>query len=219
MSLDPVLLAGFVARRTGGSSTSACGTGALSFLLLARDRRRDRRRCRAAAAAGGAGRARSRRQRLAGAPGDPDGDVARAGATLGPRGFDLVATNPPYRSLRDGNLAAPESGRSRITRSPSRSPSGSTVRPGRCVPGAGSRPSCRPRARGSCSRALRDRGLRPARLRQVHPHADRPPLAHDGRGDGGADRRCRARADAGAARPDGSFSPEVAGMLGEESAA
>ena len=99
MSLDPVLLEGFLPPPHGRFLDIGCGTGALSFLLLARD-----------PAAHGVGV--ELQPRLAGlaARGRDDngwqqrldiitGDVRALRDRLGAARFDLVATNPPYRTL------------------------------------------------------------------------------------------------------------------------
>ena len=85
MSLDPVLLEGFLPPPHGRFLDIGCGTGALSFLLLARDPAATGRRRRAAAAAGGAGGARPRRERLAAAPRDRRRRRARAWAIASAR--------------------------------------------------------------------------------------------------------------------------------------
>ena len=99
MSLDPVLLAGFVAPPFGRFLDIGCGAGPLSFLLLARDPEATRRRRRDSAAAGGAGGARARRQRLGRAPGDRRGRRARAGRTAG-RGRASIWSSPTRRTGR-----------------------------------------------------------------------------------------------------------------------
>ena len=100
MSLDPVLLAGFLAPPYGRFLDIGCGAGPLSFLLLARDpdaigrRRRDpaaARRPRAAAGATTTGGRRGWRSSKA--------TSASAGRKSTPAAFDLVVTNPPYRTV------------------------------------------------------------------------------------------------------------------------
>jgi tRNA1(Val) A37 N6-methylase TrmN6 len=101
-SLDPVLLAGFLAPPYGRFLDIGCGTGALSFLLLALDPgasgvavesqpRLARLAARGAAANGFGGRLEVR------------GEDARH-TPLPPAAFDLVATNPPFRPVGQGPL-------------------------------------------------------------------------------------------------------------------
>jgi tRNA1(Val) A37 N6-methylase TrmN6 len=109
-SLDPVLLAGFVQAPYGHFLDIGCGTGALSFLLLARD-----------PAATGLGV--EIQPRLAGlaarsvAANGFDARFAVAAADVRAPGllphsaFDLVASNPPFRPLGKG-LLPPETERS-----------------------------------------------------------------------------------------------------------
>ena len=113
-SLDPVLLARFLAPPFGRFLDIGCGTGALSFSLLAGDARAtgvgvelQPRLARLAAL----GRARNgvgerfelhRRRRARG------GDGGGAGA----ESFDLVATNPPFRQVERGQ-SSPDGERAR----------------------------------------------------------------------------------------------------------
>jgi len=102
-SLDPVLLAGFVAPPFGRFLDIGCASGALSFLLLAHDE-----------AATGVGVELQPRLAALAARGRLDngfsdrlqvvaGDV-RARGTVAAGTFDLVATNPPFRPLGTGVL-------------------------------------------------------------------------------------------------------------------
>jgi len=102
-SLDPVLLAGFIAPPFGSFFDIGCGTGALSFLLLARD-----------SAACGVGveiqprlAALAEQGRLENGFADRfrvvTADV-RVRDLIAARGFDLVATNPPFRPVGTGVL-------------------------------------------------------------------------------------------------------------------
>jgi tRNA1Val (adenine37-N6)-methyltransferase len=104
-SLDPVLLAGFVAPPFGRFMDIGCGAGALSFLLLARDPQ-----------ACGVGveiqaRLAGLAARGAHANGFPDRfEVRNADVRRGGMGgdFDLVVTNPPFRRLGSGVLPPDE---------------------------------------------------------------------------------------------------------------
>jgi tRNA1(Val) A37 N6-methylase TrmN6 len=102
-SLDPVLLAGFLAPPFGRFLDIGCGTGALAFLLLARDE----------AASGVGVEIQPRLAQLAeqgrAANGFGDrlrivrGDVREAGV-VDAQAFDLVAANPPFRPVGTGVL-------------------------------------------------------------------------------------------------------------------
>jgi tRNA1(Val) A37 N6-methylase TrmN6 len=106
-SLDPVLLAGFIAAPFGRFLDIGCGTGALSFLLLARD----------PAASGIGVEIQPRLAALAERGRVSNGFEARYQVTcadvraLALERFDLIATNPPYRALGKGVLS-PHSERS-----------------------------------------------------------------------------------------------------------
>jgi len=102
-SLDPVLLAGFIAPPFGDFLDIGCASGALSFLLLARDR-----------AAHGVGVEIQPRLAALAEQGAKEnrfsdrfqivmGDV-RAKGVVPARAFDWVATNPPFRQVGAGVL-------------------------------------------------------------------------------------------------------------------
>lgn len=106
-SLDPVLLAGFLRPPYGRFLDLGCGTGALAFLLLARD----------AQAAGVGVELQPRLARLVARGAASNGFAercevlegdARDPALLPPGSFDLVATNPPFRPLGAGHLPPDE---------------------------------------------------------------------------------------------------------------
>ena len=102
-SLDPILLAAFVAPPFGRFLDLGCATGALAFLLLAKD----------AAATGVGVEIQPRLSELAVRGRDANGfanrfevlktDV-RSPGLLPVRAFDLIATNPPFRPLGTGVL-------------------------------------------------------------------------------------------------------------------
>jgi tRNA1Val (adenine37-N6)-methyltransferase len=100
-SLDPVLLAGFVAPPFGHFLDIGCASGALSFLLLAKD----------SAARGGGVEIQPRLAALAGQGAEANGfadrfrvvtEDVRAQGAVAAQAFDLVATNPPFRPVGEG---------------------------------------------------------------------------------------------------------------------
>jgi tRNA1Val (adenine37-N6)-methyltransferase len=173
-SLDPILLASFVAAPFGRFLDIGCGTGAVSFVLLARD---------AAATGVGVelqgplaalateGRARN---------GWTDrldvraGDVRALARELGAARFDLVVTNPPFRPVAEGR-PSPHETRAlsnhevTLTLADWVDVAARAVRPGGRV--AAIFPADRALELGA---ALRAQDLAPSRLRFVHPRADRP---------------------------------------------
>jgi tRNA1Val (adenine37-N6)-methyltransferase len=117
MSLDPVLLEGFLPPPHGRFLDIGCGTGALSFLLLARD----------PAARGVGVELQPRLAALAVRGRDENGWRERLEIVVGDvrnvhnvpmtgdrvvdaAGFDLVATNPPYRTV-SGSRRPPDDAR------------------------------------------------------------------------------------------------------------
>ncbi len=196
MSLDPVLLAGFIAPPFGRFLDIGCGSGPLSFLLLARD-----------PAAAGVGVELQPRLAALAVRGRADngwdtrleiieGDVRALGDRLGDASFDLVATNPPYRTL-DSSPPSPNRERAlshheiALRLSEWVAIAARVVRPGGRV--AAVLPVQRARELGE---ALAANDLLPARTRNVHPHAGPARLALAGRSaaPSGSSRRRRAAA-------------------------
>jgi tRNA1Val (adenine37-N6)-methyltransferase len=216
MSLDPVLLAGFVTPPFGRFLDIGAGAGPLSFLLLARD----------AAAVGVAVELQPRLAALATRGRDEngwrerleilEGDVRRLDARLGASGYDLVVTNPPYRPLRDGNVSPhPERAVAHhevaLALAEWLDCAARAVRPGGRV--AAILPAART---DELLAALPARGLRPSRLRRVHPFADRPPsriLVEAVRGTQDPPREEPPLVVHAVGRR---YTPEILGMLGED---
>jgi tRNA1Val (adenine37-N6)-methyltransferase len=173
-SLDPVLLSAFVGPPFGRFLDIGCGTGALSFLLLARD----------AAATGVAVELQAPLVKLAeegrvrnglGARLDiRAGDVRTLVTGLGAGRFDLVATNPPFRPVA-GSRPSPDESRAlssheiALTLGDWADVAARLVRPGGRV--AAVFPAARALELGA---SLRARDLAPTRMRFVHPRADEP---------------------------------------------
>jgi tRNA1Val (adenine37-N6)-methyltransferase len=212
-SLDPVLLAGFLAPPYGRFLDVGAGTGALAFLLLARD-----------PAASGVGvevqprLAELCRRASADNAVEARFTVTRADArqaALPAAAFDLVATNPPFQPLGQGDLP-PDRERAVAHHEVLLALDDWLALAGRVL-----RPEGRLGAVYAAARApellagLLARGLAPTRLRPVHPRA------------GAAATRVLVEARRGPARPfvleppllvhdDAGYTAEVRGFLGEE---
>jgi tRNA1Val (adenine37-N6)-methyltransferase len=220
MSLDPVLLAGFVKPPYGRFLDIGCGTGPLSFLLLAAD----------PAATGVGVEIQRRLAALAARAADEngwgerleiiDGDVRALGARLGAASYDLVVTNPPYRTV-ESSPPSPNLERAlafneiALRLAEWVDVAAHAVRPGGRV--AAILPAERsPELR----RVLAGAGLRPFRTRLVHPRTGEPAsrvLVEARRG--GVDDGVLVFETLVVHEPDGSFTPEVRRMLGERARA
>lgn len=175
-SLDPVLLAAFVAPPFGRFVDIGCGTGAVAFLLAARDP--DARgvavelqpRLAALARMGLARNTFTERLEIR------EGDIRTTthDGTLPHGAFELVVSNPPFRSTADGP-PSPDQERAVAHHE-------LTLNLDALVACAAAllAPTGRLAAIHAASRldeilaALPRNGLTPTRLRMIHPYADRP---------------------------------------------
>ncbi len=174
MSLDPVLLEGFLPPPHGRFLDIGCGTGALSFLLLARDPAATgvgvelQPRLAALAARGRDGNGWQPRLEIA------VGDVRALSDRLGAATFDLVATNPPYRTPT-GNRRPPDDERALAHQEIALALPEWVAVAARAVRPGGRVAAIFPAERAAdLLAALLARDLVPCRLRSVHPHADQP---------------------------------------------
>jgi tRNA1Val (adenine37-N6)-methyltransferase len=227
MSLDPVLLEGFLAPPHGRFLDIGCGTGALSFLLLARD----------PAATGVGVELQPRLAALATRGRDDNGwqsrleivagdvrDLKQMGDRLGAATFDLVATNPPYRTTAS-NRRPPDEERALAHQEISLTLAEWIACAARAVRPGGRVAAIFPAERAAELLAtLQTRDLVPRRFRAVHPRAGEPA----GRVLVEAERGGRRRLVQGGPRPplviepplvlhadDARYTPEVLQMLEE----
>ena len=216
-SLDPVLLAAFVAPPFGRFVDIGCGTGALAFVLAVTDPRATgigveiQPRLASLASAGVTSNALADRLAIVNA----DVRYSVGQAPLGRGAFDLVVTNPPYRAVSAGP-ASPDPERAQanheltLTLNEWLDCAEALVAPrGRVAVVFAAE-----RMDALCA-GLKSRGLHPTRVRMVHPRLDRPAS------------RVLVEARAGARRPlsveaplelhdaGGGYSSEVRCMLGE----
>jgi tRNA1Val (adenine37-N6)-methyltransferase len=214
-SLDPIFLASFLAPPFGRFLDIGCGTGALSFLLLARD----------AAATGVAVELQPALAALAAAARARNGAEARLAVEvgdvraldLGAAGFDLVATNPPFHRVGQGP-PSPDASRALASHEVALRLDEWVAVAARAVRPGGRVAAIFPAERApELLSALDARGLAPARLRAVHAQADRPAsrvlveAVRDGHAPLAVEPPLVVHAEGGAG-----FSPELRQMLGEE---
>ena len=220
MSLDPVLLAGFVAPPYGRFLDIGCGTGPVSFLLLARDPAATgvgveiQPRLAALAVRGRDENGWERRLEII------EGDVRTLGERLGEGAFDLVVTNPPYRTLE---TSAPSPNRERAL---AHHEIALRLREwvaiaAQVVRRGGRVAAILPLERSpELIQALAANELRPVRTRSVHPHADEPAwrfLMEARRG--GAELPAVVEPPLIVHERGGGFTPELRQMLGEKAEA
>ncbi|HVZ73260.1 MAG TPA: methyltransferase [Polyangia bacterium] len=171
-SLDPIFLSAFVVPPFGRFLDVGCGTGALSFLLLARDPAATGVGVEiqpALAALADAGRARNDIEtRLT-----IVADDVRA-APLPPASFDLIATNPPFFRVADGNVS-PIAARALASHEVALALDEWVAVAARAVRSGGRVAAIFPAERADeLLVTFRAWGLSPARTRFVHPRVERP---------------------------------------------
>ncbi|MDB4980950.1 MAG: tRNA ((6))-methyltransferase TrmN6, partial [Myxococcales bacterium] len=108
-SLDPVLLAAFVAPPFGRFLDIGCGTGALSFLLLAHDATATGVAVEIQPSLASLADAARARNGVAARLEVKSGDVRALAAELGAARFDLVVTNPPFFRVAGKQVSPDES--------------------------------------------------------------------------------------------------------------
>ena len=174
MSLDPVLLEGFLPPPHGRFLDIGCGTGALSFLLLARD----------PAATGVGVELQPRLAALAVRGRDANGwqprleivagDVRARHRLIAAAAFDLVATNPPYRTLT-GSRRPPDDERALSHQEIALALDEWVACAARAVRPGGRVAAIFPAERASeLLAALHEHDLTPCRLRPIYPRAGEP---------------------------------------------
>ena len=173
-SLDPVLLARFLTAPFGRFLDIGCGTGALSFTLLADD----------AAAAGVGVELQPRLARLAERGRQHnglgarftlvEGDIRQRTPELAVQSFDLVVTNPPFRPVARG-VSSPDPERALANHEIALSLAEWLDCAARLVRPGGRLGVVYPAERlPELLGGLGSRDLAPVRLRSVHPFAGRP---------------------------------------------
>jgi tRNA1Val (adenine37-N6)-methyltransferase len=215
MSLDPVLLAGFLTPPFGRFLDIGCGTGPLSFLLLAGD----------PAATGVSVEIQPRLATLAVRGRDDngwetrleiiEGDVRALDQRLGEATFDLVVTNPPYRTL-DSSPPSPNRERALAHHEIALRLREWVAIAARVVRPGGRVAAILPLERSTeLMQTLAVNDLRPARIRNVHPHANEPASRVLVEARRGVDVALVVASPLIVHEPGGGFTPEVRGMLGE----
>jgi tRNA1Val (adenine37-N6)-methyltransferase len=215
MSLDSVLLASFVAPPFGRFLDIGCGTGPISFLLLARD----------PAAAGVGVEIQSRLAALAARGRDEngwetrleiiDGDVRALGERLGEGTFDLVVTNPPYRTV-DSSPPSPNQEKALAYNEIALRLAEWVAVAARVVRPGGRVAAILPMVRSEeLTSAMVRRGLRPVRIRHVQAYPDLPASRILLEVQQGPALWLNVEPPLVVHEPGGGFTPEVRRMLGE----
>ncbi|MES1165412.1 MAG: methyltransferase [Verrucomicrobiota bacterium] len=216
MSLDPVLLAGFLAPPYGRFLDIGCGAGPLSFLLLARD----------PAATGVGVEIQPRLGNLARRGRDDngwaarleivEGDVREVGVEIETHAFDVVVTNPPYRTL-ESSPPSPNRERALAHHEITLRLTEWIDAAARAVRQSGRVAAILPAARaGELLTALAARGLRPLRTRDVQARASQPPFRILVEASpGGAGGPPREEPPLVVHEADGGFTPEVRRLLAD----
>jgi tRNA1Val (adenine37-N6)-methyltransferase len=214
MSLDPVLLAGFLAPPYGRFLDIGCGAGPLSFLLLARD----------PAASGVGVEIQPRLAALATRGRDENGWSARLDVIAGDvrqvgdledASFDLVVTNPPYRTV-DESPPSPNQERAIAHHEITLRLEEWIAIAARAVRPGGRVAAILPAARADeLLMGLVARGLAPVRARYAHPRAGEPASRLLIEARRGERRDNLVEAPLVVHETDGQFTPEVRRMLGE----
>ncbi len=216
MSLDPVLLAGFLTPPYRRFLDIGCGAGPLSFLLLARDPDASGVGVEIQPRLAGLARRGRDENGWAARLEIVDGDVRQAATELAAGAFDLVVTNPPYRTV-ESSPPSPDRERALAHHE-------ITLRLGEWIAVAARavRPSGRvaailPAARaGELLTALGARGLIPVRTRDVLSRASQAPsriLVEAS--PAGAPGTAQQEQPLVVHEADGGFTPEVRRLLGE----
>jgi tRNA1(Val) A37 N6-methylase TrmN6 len=220
MTLDPVLLTGFVAPPYGRFLDIGCGAGPISFQLLARDPETTgvgveiQPRLAALAARGRDENGWGERLEIL------EGDVRGLGERLGEGSFDLVITNPPYRTV-ESSPPSPNPERALAFNEIALRLAEWVEVAARAVRRGGRVAAILPFERApELQLALRKGLLRPVRLRLVHPRAGQPAsrILVEARRDYGDLFVIEAPNEEPPLivhGPDRDFTPEVRRMLGE----
>jgi tRNA1Val (adenine37-N6)-methyltransferase len=219
-SLDPLLLAAFIAPPIGRFVDVGCGTGALSFLLAEKDPSASGIaidiQARLAELARRGNARNGFEARLDILTGDVRASVGRA--PLARAAFDLVATNPPYRPA-EGGVTSPDPERAQANHELSLSLPEWLDCATRLLRPAGRLAVIYPADRlAPLLTGCEARRLSVARLRLVHAHADRPACRVL------LEARLQGRQTLTVEPPlvlhesDGTFRAEVRGMLGHAEA-
>jgi len=173
-SLDPVLLAAFLAPPHGSFLDIGCGTGALSFLLLAADPASSGVGLEIQPRLAGLAVAGRRHNGWDGRLVVHEGDAREVSKTLPAGTFDLVVSNPPFRAVGTGHLP-PDRERAIAVAEVSLALGDWLDIAARAVRPRGRVAAIFPADRfRELAQAMHERDLPMVRVRTVRPYADRP---------------------------------------------